>query len=287
MMLLQMSSFSKKGYIQKCIHCSNNFSLKFNKCPKCKLWKIGTPQHIIPKNDIIYNIKDVYVINLEKDKRRLSFFTDNIKKFNVSTKNRNWNRFTAINGTDFNIIEKELYEIPEKTRKTVIEYWKKYPGSIGCYLSHIKLWKHIYEDKNSGEYTLILEDDSFFTPHGLINIELVLKDITKLNWDLLYTGHNLLKGTKISSLILKPYQTNPNENNRGFNSGLFGYIIRKSSIPKLLYIVKQFQSPFIDVQIRNSFGNNPNSINGLFIINSLIRHNDSGSSSRKNFDNKI
>ena len=277
-----MSSF-RKGYMQKCIHCSTNFSLKVNKCPKCKLWKIGTIPQTIPKKEILNNIENVYVINLEKDKKRLLSFFNNIKKFQVSTKNRNWNKFTAINGQNFNTIQEEFHQIPEKVKETVINYWKKYPGSIGCYFSHIKLWQHIYDDNNTSEYSLILEDDSFFTQNGLINIELALKDAMKLNWDLLYAGHNLLKGTKICPLFLKPYPVNPNENNRGFNSGLFGYIIRKSSIPKLLSIVKQFQSPFIDVQIRNSFGNGSNNINGLFIISNLIRHN-TGSSSRKKID---
>ena len=283
-----MSSFrNKKGSMQTCIHCSNNYSIRVNKCQQCKLWKIGTVSQMIPKKDTYNNIKNVYVINLEKDRKRLITFFNNIKKFKISTKNRKWIRFNAINGIQLNIIQEELKHVPNHIQQTVVNYWKKYPGSIGCYFSHIKLWEHIYNNPSSSEYTLILEDDSFFTPNGLINIEIALKSAMNLNWDLLYAGHNLLKGNKIRPLFLKPHPANPNENNRGFNSGLFGYIIRKSSIPKLLYIVKQFQSPFIDVQIRNSFGDGPHKIQGLFIISNLIRHNNAGGSSRKNFDYNV
>lgn len=280
-----MSSFKiKKNTIQTCYHCKNTYLIYKHKCPTCDLFnlKINT-NHINIKHNII---KNIYIINLEKDRYRLINFYNNLKKMYIPIKKRNWKRFNAINGLDFNIIKKEIENLPITVKNKVIEYWKKNPGSIGCYLSHIKLWEYIYNNKESDEYTLILEDDSIITPNGLINLDLSLKKCINIQWDILYAGHNMLYGAKVHPLFLKPYSVDPKKNNKGFNSGLFGYVIKKSSIPKLLFILKKFETPYIDVTIRNYFGNNKNNIHGLFIINSLIKHT-SGISSRKTFDKKI
>ena len=210
-----------------------------------------------------------------------------IKKQNISTKNRKWHRFNAIDGANYNTVQSETDMIltDPKSKQKALSYWKKNPGSIGCYLSHIKLWKHISD--TGEEYSLILEDDSFFTPIGMINIELALNSAKKMKWDILYVGHNLLKGYKIHPLFVRPYITKKGENNRGYNSGLFGYIIRKSSIPKLLQIISSFDSPFVDVQIRNNFGDGPKKISALFTTHNLIKHNNIGLSRRKYIDNFI
>jgi len=281
-----MSSFKVKKNVNKaCVHCSFKYPYNTNKCTKCKLWGFGTPLRQIPKTEQLYNITNIYVINLQKDKHRLLSFFNNIKKQKISIKNRNWNKFNAVNGSNQSVIQAEANNLNYESRQRVMHHWKNRPGSIGCYFSHINLWKHILNDEKGSEYSLIMEDDSFFTPVGMINIELALKMASRMNWDMLYAGHNLLKGQRVHPLFLKPKVARPGENNIGFNSGLFGYIIRKSSIPKLLRIVSQFNSPFVDVQIRNSFGDGPNNIKALFIVSNLIRHNNTGGSSRKKIDN--
>lgn len=280
-----MSSFNlKKNMNKTCVHCSEKYSQNKLKCPKCKLWEyVTSPQLIASKDSTLNNIKNIYVINLQRDINRLTSFFTNLKKHNISIKNRNWNKFNAIDGSnEKNVIsEIELLIKNTKTKEKIISYWNKYPGSIGCYLSHIKLWQNILDNEKTSEYSLIMEDDSFFTPIGLINIEIALLSAHNINWDILYIGHNMLSGNKISSLFLRPYVSLPGQNNIGYNSGFFGYIIRKSSLKKLIENVKNFDSPFIDVQIRNSF----DKISALFLISNLIRHKNSGESSRKDIDN--
>lgn len=280
-----MSSFKVKQNINKtCAHCSGKYSQNKLKCPSCKLWEFGTNLQLIPSKDShLNNIKNIYVINLQRDSHRLTSFFTNLKKHNISIKNRNWNKFNAVDGSDKNNVlsEIELLIQNTKTKEKIISYWNKYPGSIGCYLSHIKLWQNMLDDEKSGEYSLIMEDDSFFTPVGLINIEIALQSAHSINWDILYVGHNMLSGNKISSLFLRPHLSVPGKNNIGYNSGFFGYIVRKSSLKKLIENVKNFDSPFIDVQIRNSF----DKISALFFISNLIRHTNSGGSSRKDIDN--
>lgn len=268
-----MSSF-KQNIVKYCVHCKSQ--INGLKCSKCKLWDFNSR---VPNTNNI-NIKNVYVINLEKDKYRLQSFFNLIKKQNISTTKRGWFRFNAIDGSNIDTINEEIKNIDDESNMKILEYWKKYPGSIGCYLSHIKLWETILNDQKSSEYTLIMEDDSYFTLNGLTNLEIVMETAKNIKWDLLYIGHNKLKGNKFHPLLLKPAIVRQGENNIGFNSGLYGYIVRKSCLQKLIDNVKKFDSPFIDVQLRNSF----HEISALFVISELIKHND-GKSSRKNRDN--
>lgn len=280
-----MSSFKTKNivrHIPRCQHCGipcNNV-----RCNKCKLWNYKASKvPEIPESSM--DIKDIYVINLEKDKQRLQSFFNLIKKQNISTKGRKWNRFNAIDGSNIDNINKEINVNMDKditvNKEKILNYWKKKPGSIGCYLSHLKLWNLILEDENSGEYVLILEDDSYFTLNGMINLEIVMKTAKNLEWDILYIGHNKLKGHKIHPLFLRPVAPKRGENSIGINSGLYGYVVRKSNLQRLINIVKKFNSPFIDVQLRNCFGEFP----ALFVTSELIKHT-SGKSSRTTLDKK-
>lgn len=271
-----MSSFKTNKIARYCVHCKlpSSTSLSPNiRCSKCKLWDFK----VKGVKDPSINIKNIYVINLEKDKQRLNSFFNLIKKQKISTKKRGWFRFNAVDGSNFDSLFEKIKNY--ENNKKIFELWKKHPGSIGCYLSHIKLWETILKDEKSSEYTLIMEDDSYFTLNGLANIEIVLGTAKNLSWDLLYIGHNKLKGQQIHPLFLRPSITRPGENNRGFNSGLYGYIVRKSSLQKLLNIVKRFDSSFIDVQLRNSFQD----FSALFVTSELIKHFD-GKSRRTTID---
>ena len=282
-----MSSYKiNKNINKKCDHCGLNYPSNILKCTNCKLWDVGTTISHIPKKDQIYNIKNVYIINLKKDKHRLNSFFNKLRIQKVSTYHRDWKIYEGVDGLNINNIIETLNilltDIEDK--KNIYHQWEKYPGSVGCYLSHIKLWNHILTSENNGEYTLIMEDDSFFMPLGMTNIELALKTAKNMKWDILYIGHNTLKGNKIHPLFLKPYIATDGEKMLGYNSGLFGYIIKKSSINKMIDIVKTFETPFIDVHIRNKFGENNNTISALFCTSNLIRHDHSGKSRRYHMD---
>jgi len=268
-----MSSFKQRLIVRhspRCQHCGT--SCNNIRCTKCKLWNNKATR--VPKTpEPSIDIKDIYVINLKNDHSRLQSFFNFIKKQNISTEGRKWNRFNAIDGSDINNIKEENLVNKEK----MLNYWKKNPGSIGCYLSHLKLWERILKDGT--EYTLILEDDSYFTLNGLVNLEIVMKTAKKLEWDILYVGHNILKGVKIHPLLLRPGVPGKGGNSIGINSGLYGYVVRRSNLQKLINIVKRFDSSFIDVQLRNCFGE----FSALFVISELIKHTN-GKSSRKTRD---
>ena len=272
-------SLNIKENIKICGHCSEKYSYDKIKCPICNLWEFGIKtKNIKIQESNINNIKNIYIINLKRDIIRLNLFITNLKKNNISIKNRNWNIFNAINGSDKNNVlsEIELLIQNSNSKEKIISYLDKYPGSIGCYLSHLKLWQNILDDDKTGEYSLIMEDDSYFTPFGLINIEIALNSAKKIKWDILYVGHSRnLKGNKISSLFLRPFIS------KDVNYGFFGYIVRKSSLKKLIENVKNFDTYNIDIQLRNSF----DKISALFFTSNLIRHSYSGKSIRKDIDN--
>ena len=293
-----MSSYKIQNQIhKKCVHCNLPYLSIYSKCNHCMLYENNVKPSNILKKDIMYNIKNIYVINLEKDKDRLKMFYNNIDLYNISKANRIWKIFKGVDGSKSETIVTELSNLLEniEDKVRVYKHWEKYPGSIGCYLSHIKLWNTILNDDKdiaSNEYTLIMEDDSFFTKLGLINLELALNNIKHLKWDILYVGHNKLRGNikyqdnKAYPLFITPYIFNKNENSKGYNSGFFGYIVRKSSLEKLINIAKTFETPFIDVHFRNKFGVKDTDVLPLFCINNLIRHNYNGVSTRITFDSR-
>ena len=249
-----MSSFKKKN-IQKCIYCHSILNQEvLTKCSTCHLYLPTSNLQI--KN---INLKNIYVINLKSDTRRLGQFNNSLKYSKTPLINRNWNRFDAIDGTDYELVKETAKKI---TDKDITHLWENHKGSIGCYLSHLKLWKTLQETKQN--YSLIMEDDSHFIRNGLNNLELVLLKSLKFEWDILYIGHNIISGRQVHPLFVIP----DNSNKRGFNSGFFGYIINHKSINKLLNIFSRFDSPFIDVQARIAF----KEFNALFVRGDLIKH---------------
>ena len=99
-------------------------------------------------------------------------------------------------------------------------------GAIGCYLSHVNLWKKLV---NSDENMYLIFEDDVDINHN-INLELINQDLKELNnidWDFLFLGSYDIFGTKYN-------------NNNKFNKiknilyGLHSYIITKKGALKLL-----------------------------------------------------
>ena len=136
-------------------------------------------------------------------------------------------------------------------------------GSIACFISHCSLWKKL-KDK-PGEVFLIFEDDCKILPNFSNNVNKMLKYVPN-DWDMIWLGHGKLKGIFINKNVLVP------ENNPGvkFNSLHHCYLIKKSSIDKLLSILLPINS-FLpkDSKIRKNF----DKFNAYFIKNSLATQN--------------
>tara|TARA_B110001469_G_C9644191_1_gene324915 strand:+ start:3203 stop:3952 length:750 start_codon:yes stop_codon:yes gene_type:complete len=132
-------------------------------------------------------------------------------------------------------------------------------GSIACFISHCSLWKKLKNEP--GEVFLILEDDCMVLPNFKNNLNNVYNDIPT-DWDMIWLGHNKLKGEYINKNILVP-QNNPGV---GYNAQHHCYLIKKSSINKLLGILLPINSFLTkDNKIRNNF----DKFNAYFVKNNL------------------
>jgi GR25 family glycosyltransferase involved in LPS biosynthesis len=104
-----------------------------------------------------YNL-NILLINLKRRPDRLVNFKN---KYNL---NIPFNVIEAVDGNNLNL--EQLYSsnvVGHVGYNSIIKGTRKYHyqmatmGAIGCYLSHIKLWKYIID--NHLEYTLVFEDD--------------------------------------------------------------------------------------------------------------------------------
>lgn len=160
---------------------------------------------------------DTYVINLKQDINRYKKLKEDLKKLNIHLE-----RFDAIYGKEIKNIEKYNKYIENECKYIC-------PKSvIGIGLSHTMLLEKIYKNyiKNGGNnYSLILEDD----------VEPLLKNKNIIN-------KIIKESPKDSDIILLYCQGYCNYNKREkkyikkkyFIGSLAAYLIKKSSIPKLL-----------------------------------------------------
>lgn len=181
---------------------------------------------------------DTYVINMKKNKDRLINFNNYYNKSDISFKKINV--FSAVVGTQLNIVDyitplayKQLLEL-EKTKKRKYHY-ELSRGGVGCYLSHISIYKKIV--KSNADYGIIFEDDcrianDFYKrlQHGLT--------IIPNDWDIFLLGF-----TCINCDINKEYVNI----NRFW--GTQGYIIKKKSVAKILPYLDNLLSKQIDADL--------------------------------------
>lgn len=192
--------------------------------------------------------KKIYVVNLVEDTNKIKFFTEQISKTSIKNK---YNIFPAINGKeiDIDIIDNNI--ITEHARNSIISQKQKIYGvsltygSLGCALSHKKIWEECAE--SDGDF-LIFEDD--IIPH--VNFDTVFSDILEhiqnINYDLFYLGYNEIPGfkkTKLNNVVSKP---------SGLITGTYGYIVSPHGAIKLLSIFP------INKQIDSSISDNLNKL---------------------------
>ena len=289
-----MSSFRKNPNAKtyKCVYCAEGYAPRSQpnngvRCPRCHLWQPAAPMTIVTQSSRFTpkQINRIFVISLEKDRERWGLFLQRLNNKFCNLERRQVNRFIAVNGADpdyVSVVLDTVYENEEKTKEKALQFYQQHPGSIGCYLSHLTLWQVLLQSQTPNEkYVLIMEDDAFFTPYALQNLEIALAQAQKQNWDIMYVGHNHLRGAKTHPLFLKPL---PTERRQGYNTGFFGYVVKLSSLPKVINIVKRFDTSFVDLSVRQNFGDRDDQIAALFINTSLIQHNKKYTSSRRIFD---
>jgi GR25 family glycosyltransferase involved in LPS biosynthesis len=172
---------------------------------------------------LMENIQEIYVINLKKCTNRMKKFDDNMKYLNLKYK-----RWDAVNGSTL-----------KKTDANTTFLCRNFMctnGVIGCYLSHITLWRHILAGAaRSNKWFMIFEDDARFTPKAINNLKNVFQDIQNWQSDKLYPDMINLACVisekavyrKITEHIFQPFVVN----------GMTAYIVSIPGIKKLLSIL--------------------------------------------------
>ena len=175
---------------------------------------------------------DLYVITLG-NKERLENIELQQKKINNKI-----DIFPAVNGkkSDINELKKKYNIKNEKLRMS----------EIGCYLSHLNIYKKIKKDNKKG-YTIIFEDDFVVKSDNLLYE--VKKIITILNnknidFDFIFLGN--LRNNHGKNIQDNIYNID-NANNL---YGTHGYIVNNKNIDKIIDKTKKIDRP-IDIIIQD------------------------------------
>lgn len=174
----------------------------------------------------------IWVINLKERRDRWNFILKSLSLSKIPL--QNVHRYDAVNS--FNISPNELSTLLSKrafnTLFSNLNYRTDHSqltlGSIGCYLSHVNLWKQLLDSEHS--HFLIFEDDCKLSEDSLDSLNYVLKNIPK-SFDFLFLGS-----------VIPPTSDIVNDKNVILNKfvrlhtvyGLHGYVISKEAVKKLL-----------------------------------------------------
>lgn len=93
-----------------------------------------------------------YVVNLKRRANRLESFFERCPFSDSEIK--------VVEAFDGKHVEQNAYET--NTYKDMLDKCHLMPGEIGCFLSHLHLWKKIVNEVGVGGYAMVFEDDTFF-----------------------------------------------------------------------------------------------------------------------------
>ena len=211
----------------------------------------------------VFKIDEIYLINLTRRPDRL---TDFMNKYNKSDmKNYNVLKFDAVDGSKLKIESVPLSEVARAELKQIettgfrSKHYQLTRGAIGCYLSHVTIWKDILD--NNIDKALIFEDDINIPLNGKQLIEYHTTNIPE-DYDIILLGCNCLNCEKKSNYrIVKKFW------------GTYAYIITRKCIEKIynrLFPIKQ--------QIDSELSDLSNELNIYSTITNIIPHANIGKS---------
>lgn len=203
------------------------------------------------------DVTQSWVINLLKNRKRLQQFN----KYYMSSDIRSipLKTFNAINGQEINV---EKYVTPKAYKQILfsethgyrVKHYELTRGAVGCYLSHVSLYKKLLEDKKH-KYYIIFEDDAQFQPEIMEALSIYMDSLPS-DWDLFELGtiHQEIFRIEKYFTKLKVFW------------GLFGYVINKTGARKF---IQQYESEKINKQIDSMMS--IMTINHKFNVYGLIR----------------
>lgn len=179
-------------------------------------------------SDITISNINIYIINMARNPDRYKRFKKSIGKTDL--KSIGFTRIEGVDGKKLNIkelVSPEAYSNIIKSEKTKYRkfHYELTRGAVGCYLSHINVYKAVKRQKN--KYAFIFEDDvKIIKPNLLKEVNNIIPTIPS-DWDILLLGCVCFVCGKFTSYY---------DVNRYFL--MHGYIIKKSSAEKILHMIE-------------------------------------------------
>jgi glycosyl transferase family 25 len=114
----------------------------------------------IPHNNSYNKLNGIgiYLINLDRSKKRLTYVQPKIEQLNLP-----WKRISAVDGVKLSQADLRR-NVDLQTYNTLLGHNPRL-GTIGCSLSHINFWQKFLA--STYEFALVFEDDISFEPHKL------------------------------------------------------------------------------------------------------------------------
>jgi glycosyl transferase family 25 len=201
---------------------------------------------------MVEKINKIFIINLDKDVKRLSNAYDQLDKYEF----KNYEKFTGIYG-------KQLSNDEINDNTTIIGKLFASHSMIGCSLSHIRLWEKIV--KENIELSLILEDDFVFYDDFKNKINNVLLNVSVTNnYDMIH-----LSSCIFHNKFLKLYNINDYFYKQLFIVQTLSYIITLEGAKKLLKYINKV-SYHIDLDICFKSIVNYNHLNIISVKDPLV-----------------
>lgn len=189
-------------------------------------------------NILNINNFEIYIIHMTKNATRLDNFDKYYNKSDIHFKK--YTVFPAVVGKSLdliNFVTPNAYTQILDVEKTSIRkhHYDLTRGAVGCYLSHLSIYKKIVESKI--DYGIIFEDDSIISSDFYARLQYGLTQIPD-DWDIFLLGLTCLKCDIKSEYITV---------NRFW--GTHGYIIKNKSAAKLVEYLDRPLSKQIDADL--------------------------------------
>ena len=130
----------------------------------------------------------VYLINLRRRPDRLAAFSADYTKSDIDME---YKVIEGVDGSKLDIEQQDLTELARAELKQLettgyrSKHYQLTRGAIGCYLSHIKVWKNILKDNS--DIALVFEDDTTIPANTQSAINEALKNPPS-DWDMILLG---------------------------------------------------------------------------------------------------